>query len=348
MTISIGARVVGLDRPCFVIAEAGVNHNGDLAMAHALVDAAKAAGADAVKFQTFSAERLVSRTAPKAEYQLGQTDPSESHFEMLRHLELSESDHRELIAHCRDRALLFMSTPFDEEAADLLDELDVPAYKIPSGEITNLPFLAHVAAKQRPIILSTGMSTLAEVEEAVQCLRKNGAGNLVLLQCVSNYPAHPADINLRAMATMAAAFGLAVGYSDHTNGIEIALAAAALGACVIEKHFTLDRNLPGPDHRASLEPGELTSLIEGIRQIESALGNGVKQPAAAELVNLSIARKSVHWRHALERGAVVRAADLIALRPATGLAPGRVPSLVGRSLRRSVSAGEMVSEEDFQ
>jgi N,N'-diacetyllegionaminate synthase len=259
--VEIAGSAIGFGHPCFVIAEAGVNHNGDLDTALQLVDAAAAAGADAVKFQTFKADRMISVAAPKAEYQMQTTDASESQLDMVRTLELSPQAHRDLSAYSRERGLLFMSTPFDEESVDLLEELEVPVFKIGSGEITNLPFLEYIARKQRPIILSTGMSYLGEVDEAVKELRNAGCRQLLLLHCVSNYPAAPADANLRAMETMRMAFQVPVGYSDHTPGIEVSLAAVALGACAIEKHFTVDKNLPGPDHRASLEPSELAALI---------------------------------------------------------------------------------------
>lgn len=345
--IEIAGRKIGAGHPCFVIAEAGVNHNGDLSLAHRLVDEAVAARADAVKFQTFNAERLVSPQAPKAEYQLRHTDGAESQFDMLKALELAPQAHRELIAHCNQKGILFLSTPFDEVSADLLEELGVAAYKIPSGEITNLPFLVHVARKGRPMIVSTGMSTLAEVATAVQTIRSAGGRDLVLLHCVTNYPCDPKDCNLRAMRTLGDKFNLPAGWSDHTTGSEIAVAAVALGACVVEKHFTLDRSLPGPDHQASLEPRELGEMVRLIRAVQSALGDGIKQPKAAESVNLPIARKSLHWRHSLEAGSGVRAEDLVALRPGTGISPANFSSIVGRKVAQAVRAGEMVTGDDL-
>ena len=271
---AIDGRLVGRGQPCLIIAEAGVNHNGSLDLACELVDAARAAGADAVKFQTFKAERLVSVAAPKAAYQKRTTGAEESQLEMIRKLELSETDHRRLLARCREQGILFLSSPFDEQSADFLDELGLSAFKIPSGELTNLPFLAHLAGKGRPLILSTGMACLAEVEAAVQTIAEVGPVPVALLQCVSNYPADPADVNLRAMDTLAVAFGVAVGYSDHVPGNEVAFAAVARGACIVEKHFTLDRSLPGPDHQASLEPDELAALVRGIREIGRASCRG--------------------------------------------------------------------------
>jgi N-acetylneuraminate synthase/N,N'-diacetyllegionaminate synthase len=352
-TIAIGERVIGAGQPCFIIAEAGVNHNGDLALARRLIDVANEARADAVKFQTFKAERVASHDAPKAEYQQHFTERGESQFEMLRRLELSPEMHRELMARCRrapcthGRQAMFLSTPFDEQSADLLESLGVRAFKLSSGEVTNLPFLSHVARKRKPIILSTGMATLDEVAEAVRTIELAGNAELLLLHCTTNYPADPRCVNLRAMRTLAAAFGYPVGFSDHTPGIEVALAAVALGACVIEKHFTLDRNLPGPDHQASLEPNELRMLVQGIRNVESALGDGVKRPAESELENLPVARRSLHWRRSLEAGAVIGAEDLIALRPGTGIPPGKLPALLGRALATAVAEGKMVRAEDL-
>ena len=344
---AIASRQVGPGGPCFVIAEAGVNHNGDLARALRLIEVAAEAGADAVKFQTFCADRLVTREAPKACYQLETTDAGESQYEMLRQLELSRADHVALLGHCAKHGILFLSTPFDEESAAMLAELGVAAFKIPSGEITNLPFLAAVAAWKKPIILSTGMATEAEVRTAVECLRQSGHGQLALLHCVSNYPADPADVNLRAMAAMAATFGVPVGFSDHTLGIDIATAAVALGACIIEKHFTLDRTLPGPDHRASVEPDELAQLVRSIRRVESALGHGRKEPVASELNTAQVARKSLVAAHDLAAGTLLTEAAIGIKRPGTGLAPALRPQLVGRGLKSAVPAGTVFTWEHF-
>lgn len=346
--LNIAGRQVGPGHSCFIIAEAGVNHNGDVELAKRLVDVAAEAGADAVKFQTFKAERVISATAPKAEYQLQTTDPSESQLDMARRLELSPEAHRELQAYCQERGILFMSTPFDKESADLLDELGVPVFKIGSGEITNWPFLEYVARKGKPIILSTGMSYLSEVDEAVRVIRDAGCDQLVLLHCVSNYPADPADANLRAMQTMATAFHVPVGYSDHTPGIEVALAAVALGACVIEKHFTLDKNLPGPDHRASLEPHELQALVAGIRTVELALGNGAKRPARSEVDNRLVVRRSLAAASDIPEGTVLRSDMLQALRPASGISPALVEHVVGRRVRRSLKSGQLIAWSDLE
>jgi N,N'-diacetyllegionaminate synthase len=345
--IEIAGRKVGAGQPCLVVAEAGVNHNGSLEMARQLVEVAAQAGADAVKFQTFTAERLVGLDAPKAAYQLQTTDPAESQYEMLRRLELSPEAHRDLMASCRDRRMVFLSTPFDEESADLLADLGVAAFKIPSGEITNLPFLAYVARKGKPMIVSTGMACLGEVEAAVSQIQRAGNREIVLLHCVSNYPADPADVNLRAMQTMSMAFGFPVGYSDHTLGVEVALAAVALGACVIEKHFTLDCTLSGPDHRASSEPQELGALIRGMRMVEAALGHGRKEPAASEVNTAEVARKSLVLARDVPAGMILQDALITVKRPGTGLPPAMRPYLVGRTLRVDAAAGTLLTLEMF-
>jgi len=343
--IEILGREIGPGQPCFIIAEAGVNHNGSLEMARQLVDAAARAGADAVKFQTFKAEKVVSPQAPKAAYQLQTTGARESQLDMVKRLELPFDAFRELYVYCQDKRIRFMSTPFDEESVDFLAELNVAVFKIPSGEITNLPFLAHVARKGKPMIVSTGMSYLGEVEAAVRTIEETGNHDFVLLHCVSNYPADPVDANLRAMQTMATAFSVPVGYSDHTPGIEVALAAVALGACVIEKHFTLDRNLPGPDHRASLEPDELVALVRDIRTVEAALGHGRKEPAASEANTAAVARRSLVAARDIPAGAVLTK-ELIAIkRPGTGLPPAMRDTLIGRRVRVDVTAGALYSLE---
>lgn len=346
--VMIGDRRVGAGAPVFVIAEAGVNHDGDVERALQLVDIAAGAGADAVKFQTFRAERVASTTAPKAEYQQRTTPGDETQQAMLRRLELSPDAHRRLKRHCETRKILFLSTPFDDDSVAVLDGLGVPAFKIASGEVSNLPFLARVAATGKPVILSTGMAYLAEVDEAVRALRAAGNDQLILLHCVSNYPADPGDANLRAMATMAAAFGVPVGYSDHTLGLETALAAVALGARVIEKHFTLDPTAPGPDHRASLDPRDLRRLIDGVRVVERALGDGRKAPVRAEEEHRRGVRRSLAARVPLPALTVLTEDMLEALRPATGIAPGLLSIVVGRTVRRSLAPGELLSWEDLR
>jgi len=343
--IAIADRAIGEDAPCFVIAEAGVNHNGEPALAHALIDAAAAAGADAVKFQTFHAERLALASAPKAAYQERSGPAGESQFDMLRRLELPDQEVRALATHCREKGILFLSSPFDEDSADFLEALGMPAFKVPSGELTNSPFLRHLAAKGRPLIVSTGMADMAEVEVAVEAVRAAGDPPLALLHCVSNYPADPADCNLRAIGALARAFGVPVGWSDHTVGIDIAVAAVALGAAILEKHFTTDRALPGPDHRASLQPGELADMVTAVRRVESALGTGVKRPAAGEAGTADVARKSLVAVRDLAAGTVIAATDLTARRPGTGIPPSRQGDLLGRRLKVNVAVGDLLTPD---
>jgi N-acetylneuraminate synthase/N,N'-diacetyllegionaminate synthase len=330
-------------KPVFIIAEAGVNHNGDLERALAMVDAAKAAGADAVKFQTFKAERLVSRGAPKAPYQEKTSPDDASQLSMIARLELNAKEHRLIKERCDRAGIQFLSTPFDESSADLLDELGVRLFKLPSGEITNKALLEHVARKGKPVILSTGMSELAEVERAVGWLKAVSPAPITLLHCLSEYPAPADQVNLAAMDTLRDAFGLPVGYSDHTLGIDISLAAAARGAAVIEKHFTLDRSLPGPDHKASLEPNELAALVRGVRAVESALGDGIKRPAPCEQANRLVARRSLVAARDLGRGHVLARADLSAKRPGTGIAPAELETLIGRPLKKAVVQDEVLT-----
>lgn len=347
-SLDVNGRSIGVDQPCFIIAEAGVNHNGCLDLARKLVDAAKAAGADAVKFQTFKAERIVAANAPKAEYQLENTDAAESQLEMLEQLELSEADHQQLAAHCHAQGIPFLSTPFDEASADLLSKISVPLFKIASGEITNLPFLAYVARLGQPMIVSTGMSSLREVEAAVRCIEANGNPAIALLHCVSNYPAAPRDVNLRAMQTLATEFQVPVGYSDHTAGSEVLLAAVALGACIIEKHLTLDRNLPGPDHRVSLEPFEFAQAVRGIRFVESSLGTGRKEPAASETNIAAVVRKSLVAARDLPAGTVLTP-ELVAIkRPGTGLPPVAMQQVIGRRVRVDLKAGALLTLDELQ
>ena len=342
---SIGKQRIGPNEPCFIIAEAGVNHNGSLEMANQMVDTACKAGADAIKFQTFAADRLVSPTAPKAKYQLRNTDADESQYEMLRRLELPEKAHLVLQNRCRERGIVFLSTPFDEMSADFLETLGIAAFKLPSGEITNINMIEYVARKGRPIILSTGMAVLEEVETAVKAIRRAGNPPLALLHCVSNYPAAPEDSNLRAMATLSAEFGVPVGYSDHTLGIEVALAAAALGACIIEKHFTLDGSLPGPDHQASIEPDGLAALIRGIHIVESAMGSGKKVPTPGECEIAAVARKSIVAAVAIPAGTVLTEKMLAVKRPGTGLSPTVLSQLIGRRARAPISPGDLITWE---
>ncbi|MGD8386344.1 MAG: N-acetylneuraminate synthase [Desulfobacteraceae bacterium] len=342
--VDLGGKKIGPGHPCFVIAEAGVNHNGDVEAAEQLVMAAVEAGADAVKFQTFRASSLVTRSAPKADYQEKSTG-SGSQWDMLRGLELPEAAWKEIKTHCEKAGILFLSSVFDEQGIDLLEGLDVAAYKLGSGELTNDSLLRYAAQKRKPLILSTGMSTLDEVSEAVEIVREAGAREIVLLHCVSCYPADPEDANLRAMETLRQAFDVPVGFSDHTVGTEVAFAAVALGATVIEKHFTLDRTLPGPDHKASLEPRELEALIHGIRRVERALGHGRKEPVPAEEDIAKAARRSIVAAEDIPSGTRIREKALAFRRPGTGLAPAERQQLVGRRARTDIPAGTLISME---
>jgi N-acetylneuraminate synthase/N,N'-diacetyllegionaminate synthase len=346
--VALSDRLVGDGQPCLVIAEAGVNHNGDEAKAHALVDAAAAAGADVVKFQTFVPEALAARDAPLAPYQRAALRTSDNQLNMLRRLSLPGATYKALHDHAAARGLLFLSSPFDEASADMLERLGVPAFKIPSGELTNHGLLAHVARNGRPLLLSTGMSNLPEVAAAVDAIAAAGDPPLVLLHCVSGYPTPAREANLRAMTTLRAAFGRPVGWSDHTQGEAAILAAVALGAAVVEKHLTLDRGLPGPDHSASMEPAEFRRLVHALREAEAALGSGIKVPSAAEAATLSVARRSLYWRSELDAGTVLSADHVVALRPAGGLAPALLPELVGRRLRRRVAADRPVELDDLE
>jgi N,N'-diacetyllegionaminate synthase len=341
-TFVVCGRPLGEGR-AFLIAEAGVNHNGDLDLARRLVDAAAEAGADAVKFQTFRTAALVSGAAPKARYQVETTGGGESQRAMLARLELSAEAHAALRDHTTRRGLVFFSTPFDEASADLLARLGVELLKIPSGEVTNLPLLRHVAAKGLPVLLSTGMCTLEEVAVAVEAIRAAGDPPLAILHCVSAYPAPVEDTNLRAMETLHARFGVPVGLSDHTLGIEIALAAVARGAAVLEKHLTLDRTLPGPDHRASLEPADFGALVRSVRAIESALGDGAKRPMPSELDTRSVARRSLVAARPLPAGHQLTRDDIAIKRPGTGIPPADFERALGHVLTRAVAADDVLT-----
>lgn len=337
----------------FIIAEAGVNHNGSLDTALAMVDAAVQAGADAVKFQAFKAERLVTGTASKAGYQIENTGASESQADMLKRLELSPEMHRELFSYCSEKNIIFMSTPFDEESADMLDHLGMDIFKVPSGEITNKDLLQHIAAKGREIILSTGMSFLEEVGKAVSWINDAWSDlekkpQLTLLHCVSSYPADVEDSNLLAMKTMEEAFGFPVGYSDHTLGIEVAVAVVAMGAKVIEKHFTLDRNMDGPDHKASLEPDELRSMVTAIRNIEKAIGDGVKRPVKNEENTREVARKSLVARKEIKSGNTISPDDIEIKRPGTGILPEFKDKVVGMKTISDIAADSIIRWEDIK
>jgi N,N'-diacetyllegionaminate synthase len=345
-SVPIGDREIGAGS-VFVIAEAGVNHNGEEQLAHRLIDAAADARADAVKFQTFDPEALAAAATPTADYQRAAGELGDQR-EMLGRLALPAEAWPRLQAHTAERGLVFFSTPFDDASAQLLDRLDVPAFKVGSGELTNVPFLERLARFGRPMLVSTGMAEMVEVAAAVDAIRATGNDGLALFHCVSAYPARVEDANLRAMATMRAAFGVPTGWSDHTPGIELPIAAAALGASMIEKHITLDRTMTGPDHASSLEPGEFGSLVTAVRSTEAALGSGRKVPVEAEQPIAEVARRSLHWRDSLPAGHTIAEDDLIALRPGTGVTPGRQAEIVGRRTRRDVRAGERLIEHDLE
>ncbi|TDA95517.1 N-acetylneuraminate synthase [Halomonas marinisediminis] len=333
--------------PTFIIAEAGVNHNGDLQMALDLVDAAKESGADAVKFQSFKADRLVTRQAHKATYQKQSVPGEDTQYSMLKALEMSEADFRCIHAHCEMRGIEFLASPFDEESAAFLNALAMRTYKIPSGEITNLPLLKHIAAYGKPVILSTGMCHLAEVEGALTTLDAAGAGAVSLLHCVTQYPAPHDEINLSAMTTLARAFGREVGYSDHTAGIEIPVAAVAMGARIIEKHFTLDTALPGPDHAASLPPAEFRRMVQAIRHVEQAIGDGIKRPAPCEIANIGSVRKSIVAACTIAEGEVITTRHLTLKRPGTGVSPMLLDVVVGRRALRTIEVDQLIEWGDL-
>lgn len=327
-----------------IIAEAGVNHNGDLDLAKQLINAAADAGADLVKFQTFNANRQVTRTAKKADYQTQTTSSTESQHAMLRRLELTEEMHHQLIAHCLTQNIGFLSTGFDIESVDFLVSLGQDCFKIPSGEITNLPYLRHIGQLGKTVILSTGMATLGEIEVAIEVLEQTGTprAKVTVLHCTTEYPTPMNEVNLRAMQSIYTAFDVAVGYSDHTEGIEIAIAAVAMGASVIEKHFTLDRTFPGPDHQASLEPAELKAMVTAIRNIEIALGDGIKRLTPSEARNKPVARKSLVASRAISIGEIFTAEILTTKRPGTGISPMRWDELVGQASQKNYNEDDLI------
>jgi N-acetylneuraminate synthase len=327
----------------FIIAEAGVNHNGCMKTAKKLIDAAKDAGANAIKFQTFSSEELATSYAEKAEYQKLSAPESKNQLQMLKPLEFGEKENVELSTYCRKMKIEFMSSPFDCKSVDLLDRIGVKRFKIPSGEITNYLLLEYIALKKKPIILSTGMSTMKEVKNAVKVFYSKGNKMIVLLHCVTEYPAPFSEINLKAMLTMQKALSLPVGYSDHTVGIEIAIAAASLGAEVIEKHLTISRTMPGPDHKASIEPNEFCRMVNNIRNVEKALGNGIKMPAKCELINIGIARRSIVASTDIRKGELFSPNNLTAKRPGAGICPGMLRSLFGKKSKLSFRKNELIT-----
>ncbi|MFX0052026.1 MAG: N-acetylneuraminate synthase [Candidatus Hermodarchaeota archaeon] len=341
--VKIENRWIGNLEPVFIIAEAGVNHNGDVRLAKKLVDAAKDAGSDAVKFQAFKTERVVTRYAEKAEYQKETTGPNKSQYTLIKRLELKNEEIRELYNHAKKNNILFLSSAFDKESVNLLDNLGVPAFKVPSGEITNFPLLRHIAEKKKPIILSTGMSTIGEIEEALEVIREKGVEDIVLLHCVTSYPAKIEDINLRVIEMLRHKFKLPTGFSDHTLGITTPIAAAALGAALIEKHFTLDKTLPGPDHRASLEPHELKEMIRAIRTVEKTLGDGIKRLTEDEEHIKKVVRRSIVAKVEIPKGTVITEKMLDFKRPGIGIEPKYLNGVIGKKAKRDIKPDELVT-----
>lgn len=327
----------------YIIAEAGVNHNGSLKLAKEMVIKARESGADAIKFQTFKSERVVSSLAKKAAYQIKNTGSAdESQLEMVKKLELSFDDFRELQAFSKEKDIQFLSTPFDLESIDFLNQLEMPFWKLPSGEVTNYPYLVKIAQTQKGIVMSTGMCTLDEISESLSVLRTNGAGKIVLLHCNTEYPTPMEDVNLKAMSTLKKTFDTPIGYSDHTKGIEVPIAAVAMGATIIEKHFTLDRNMEGPDHKASLEPSELKAMVQAIRNIEKAIGTGKKKPSVSEVKNIVIARKSIVANQPIKKGEIFTEQNITTKRPGTGISPMKWRQVLGQKATRDFTEDELI------
>ena len=335
-SFKIGSHEIGNKNNCFIIAEAGVNHNGNLEMALELIRAAKRIGVDCIKFQTFKAESVITKNAPKAKYQLEVTDAKESQFQMLKKLELNEEDYIQILAECEKQKITFLSTPYNEEDADFLNGLNVPAFKIASGQIVELAFLEHVAKFGKPIIISTGMATLAEAYEAVQTIRGTGNDQIGILQCTTNYPSLNKDANINAMVTMGHSLEAVYGYSDHIEENYACYAAVSLGAKIIEKHFTLDRTLPGPDHKASLNVDQFKQLIDGIRKTEIALGSPIKKPSQKEIENTEGMRRSIVLKNAISKGAIITGDNIAFKRPATGISPKRKEDIIGKKAAKDI------------
>ncbi|UTJ07333.1 N-acetylneuraminate synthase [Arcobacter roscoffensis] len=328
----------------FIIAEAGVNHNGSIELAKELIDVASESGADAVKFQTFKAEKLVSKNAQKADYQKQTTDTKESQFDMIKKLELDMDTHKELMAYCKTKNIMFLSTPFDHDSIELLNDLGLEIFKIPSGEITNLPYLRYIGELNKKVVLSTGMADIGEIEDALDVLHEAGTKkeNITVLHANTMYPTPMEDVNLKAMVTIGNTFDIDFGYSDHTLGIEVDIAAVAMGASCIEKHFTLDKTMDGPDHKASLEPAELKAMVDAIRNIELALGSSVKKPSKSEIPNMKIARKSIVAKSEIKRGEILDKDNLAIKRPGNGINPMRWDEIVGTIATKDYKEDEII------
>ncbi len=347
--IKIGDRLIGENQPVFVVAEAGVNYNGRLDLTLKMVDAAKEAGADAIKFQTFRAEQIVVPQTKMAPYQKKNIGKTKSQLEMLKELELKEEFYKPIIKHCKKRNIIFLSTPHGGfESVDFLESLKVPAFKFGSGDLTNLPLLQYAAKFGKPMILGTGMATMEEVKEAIKTIKKTGNNKIVVLHCTTNYPCPPEEVNLRAMQTMMKELNVLVGYSDHTLGIQVPIMAATLGACIIEKHFTLDKNMPGPDHKASVEPGELKEMVKAVRDAEKILGNDIKKPTSKELIMRKTARKSIVANEDIPKGVRITKRMLAIKRPGTGLKPKYFYKILGRKTKQDISKDSLIKLRDLR
>ena len=341
--VKIGNRLLGEGEPTFIVAEVGVNHNGSIDMAKKLLDAANDAGADAVKIQAFKTEKIVTKYAEKTSYQKETTGLKKSQYNMLKKIELRDKEIEELYRYAKGKSVVFLSSVFDKESVDLLNKLRVPAFKIASGEITNFPLLQYIAEKKKPIILSTGMSTLGEIEEALEVIRKKGVEDIVLLHCVTSYPAKTEEANLRVIKVWQNSFGLPIGFSDHTLGIAIPIAAVALGAVLIEKHFTLDKTLPGPDHRASLEPDEFKNMVKAIRDVEKAVGDGEKKLTEEEERIKKVVRRSIIAKVNIPKGKIITEDMLDFKRPGIGLEPRYLNKVIGMKAKKNIKADELVT-----
>lgn len=340
--IKAGKKKIGQGEPVFIIAEAGVNHNGDIKLAKKMVRVAKDCGADAIKFQTFKAENLNTKTAPKSRYHIETTGSRQSWFDLLKSQELDKRAHEILIKYSKELGIMFLSTPYDEESADLLDELDVPIFKVASTDANNTPFLKYISRKKRPIILSTGMCTLEEVKRSVDCIRSQEIEDLILMHCTSNYPAKIEDSNLLVLKALRERFDVLVGYSDHTPGYINPIAAVAAGAVVFEKHFTLDKKLPGPDHRSSLDPDELRRLVIDIRNTELALGSGIKRPVDSEKENRINLRKSLVSKVRIPAGTILSRDMLVIKRPGTGISPADIDLVIGKKVKKQIEEDRVI------
>lgn len=348
MKIKIRNKLIGLKEPCFIIAEAGVNHNGKLDLALKLVDVASNAGADAIKFQTFKAEQVVTKKGEMANYQKKNIGKTESQLEMIKKLELKEKFYKPIIKRCKQKNIIFLSTPHGGfESVDFLQSLDVPAFKFGSGDLTNLPLLKYAAKFKKPIILSTGMATMKEVKEAINCIKKTGNNKIIVLHCTTNYPCQYDEVNLKAMQTMLKELDVLVGYSDHTLGMQVSVMAVTLGACLIEKHFTLNKNMSGPDHKASIEPDELKEMIKQIRNVEIILGSDIKKPVKSEALMRKITRKSIVALKNINKGEKFTKHNIGIKRPGTGLEPKKYFDILGKKAKKDIGADKLIKKSDY-